>query len=243
MLTFHEIITNPEIVLDLQPEDLALPMLRYLRELEQSSSRSQLHPRNLFGNLQLPDENGKPQTSERVKRIAMEAWAWLDRQGFLAPDPNTDTGWFIITRRGYQLDVNVDPASFTRMNILPREWLHPTLVQKVWSTFARGDYDTAVFQAFKTVEVAVRKASGLSDATIGVTLMRQAFKSGVGPLTDLDALSAEQEATANLFAGAIGIYKNPGSHRDVPISTEEAAETIVLASLLLRIVDGRTSAG
>jgi hypothetical protein len=48
---------------------------------------------------------------------------------------------------------------------------------------------------------------------------------------------AEQEAMANLFAGAIGIYKNPQSHRHVPTHAEDAAEIIVFASQLLRIVD------
>jgi hypothetical protein len=34
--------------------------------------------------------------------------------------------------------------------------LHPSNTTRVNATFLRGDYDTAVFQAFKEVEVAVR---------------------------------------------------------------------------------------
>jgi uncharacterized protein (TIGR02391 family) len=75
--------------------------------------------------------------------------------------------------------------------------------------------------------------------------MRAAFKpsekkgqaTAPGPLTDTELPIPEQEAMANLFAGAIGLYKNPQSHRHVPTHAEDAAEVIVFASQLLRIVD------
>jgi hypothetical protein len=51
---------------------------------------------------------------------------------------------------------------------------------------------------------------------------------------------AEREARAHLFAGAIGSYKNPQSHRHVGLEDpDEAAEIIMLANHLLRIVETR----
>jgi hypothetical protein len=70
-------------------------------------------------------------------------------------------------------------------------------------------------------------------------LMRKAFDSKSGPLRDPGLPSAEREALAHLFAGAIGSYKNPHSHRRVNIDAGEAVEMIMLANHLIRGVEGK----
>ena len=46
-----------------------------------------------------------------------------------------------------------------------------------------------------------------------------------------------QQAIMDLFAGAIGTFKNPSSHRDVDYRPEGVADIIGIANQLLRIVD------
>ena len=128
-------------------------------------------------------------------------------------------------------------AAYRKSNMLPRELLHPIIGEKIWATFLRGDYDTSIFQCYKEVEIRVREAGGFQPEDIGVDLMRKAFHITNGPLTDTSLPKSEREAIAHLFAGAIGSYKNPHSHRRVEIKADEAVEMIMLASHLLSIVD------
>lgn len=180
-----------------------------------------------------------------VNLALMEAWTWLQSAGLLVEKATSTGGWFLISRRGQQITSREEFAAYRKANLLPKGQLHPLIASKVYPAFLRGEYDTAVFQAFREVEVAVRQAGGFGPNDYGTELMRAAFKPASkndqpvtpGPLTDTQLPIAEQRAMADLFSGAIGLYKNPQSHRHVPTNPEDAAEVIVFASQLLRIVD------
>jgi uncharacterized protein (TIGR02391 family) len=122
--------------------------------------------------------------------------------------------------------------------LLPEESVHKALERRARPAFLRGEYDTAIFEAMKAVEVTVRRAAALTASDYGVSLMRKAFDRSSGPLRDQNAVEAERQAASDLFAGAIGLFKNPGSHRDVDVDDPvEVAGAIRLADLLLRIID------
>lgn len=61
-----------------------------------------------------------------------------------------------------------------------------------------------------------------------------------GPLAQADADGGEVVAEMELFKGAIGPFKNPSSHRPIDYSDATvAAEIVLLADLLLRLLDSR----
>ena len=152
----------------------------------------------------------------------------------------TSTGrdFSFVTRKGKQFKQAKQLESYRKMKLLSGN-LHARIEETAKAAFLRGEYGPAVFAAFKEVEVAVREASAASVTDLGVDLMNAAFKPHVGPLTDRGLPEPEQLALRTLFAGAIGYYKNPGSHRHVPTDPESVAGILVFASVLLRIVDER----
>jgi uncharacterized protein (TIGR02391 family) len=146
-----------------------------------------------------------------------------------------------VTQQGARLAERPDAALHLRAEKLLSGDLSPQLLQTAKPSFARGDFETAAFAAMKAVEVEVRTLSGLPDSLVGVKLMQAAFNAD-GPLTDHAAEGGEREAMMKLFAGAIGAFKNPASHRTVHFEDPvEAAEIVQFADLLLRLL-ARTAA-
>lgn len=174
--------------------------------------------------------------------VLAEGWHWLIQEGFIAPRPGDTFGWHFITRRGQKIRNRADLSTYTNAVILPRKLLHPAIANACWSAFLRGEYDTAVFQAYRELEVAIREAGKYNASDYGPDLARRAFDAKSGPLTDMPKPIAEREALAHLIAGALGSYKNPHSHRKVKLAVDESVEMIILASHLLKIVESRVVA-
>ncbi len=221
----------------MEAEELAGVLIQFLHTAENQIRLGRVHPGNELGDTELW---GYPNRDE-CRRAYAEAWAVLEQEGILARDPENTHGHCFITRKGKRIRTREEFNSFRLANMFPKESIHPGLLADTYPLFLRGQYEVAIFQAFKLVEVEVRGACPASmHNLLGQDLMTKAFKAGEGPLCESSEPASEQQALMYLFAGAIGRFKNPGSHRRVPnLTPSDAIEAILFASHLLRIVDQR----
>lgn len=234
-------------LLVLEPHELGIVILKIIKK-RLGGKRDSISRHNFVleaGNSGDPSRGTKgfPQEHRSEIQLAVsEAFSWLENSGLLVPEPGgSASSWLVLSRRAMKIN---HESEFERLNlsaILPRNLLHSILRDGVWTAFVRGELDVAVFQAMKQVEVEVREAAGFKETDHGVPMVRSAFHKDTGPLRDANQNEAEREALMHLFAGAIGSYKNPHSHRNVPLDEPaEAAEIILLANHLLRIIDSRS---
>ena len=238
--TIYSMLPDAGALISLEPEELAGIVLEHIKS--HSGLNQGYVNRYNFGIAGNTYSEFPIERQDHVGKALMEAWMWLEREGLIAPKLE-DTGlWFYVTKRGQRIDGSAGIEAYRRSAVLPKQFLHPTIAQKCWSSFLRGEYDTSVFQGFKELEVAIRAAINASDDLLGTDLARRAFATEGGLLTNATAQRGEKEALGHMMAGALGSYKNPHSHRNVALSVEEAAEMLIHASHLLKIVDARTAA-
>ncbi|NLI85049.1 MAG: TIGR02391 family protein [Propionibacterium sp.] len=233
--------SSNSLVLVLSHDDVRnLPLPDLSLKLLASLSDEQANFNNVIQGFRNAGAFGDPLPQDMKVLLARlsDAWAWLEAHALIGPSSESPpTGnWQRPTSLGHE--IRKDGAALAKIWAADRLAgdLHEALTSAV-SNFALGDYETAAFAAMKAVEVEVRRVAGLPNELLGVPLMRKAFNPKDGVLRDPEAEGGEQQAAADLFAGAIGAYKNPASHRTVQFEDPvEAAEVLQLADLLLRIV-------
>jgi uncharacterized protein (TIGR02391 family) len=207
---------------------LALLILRDYQETGGWNSRNWMLESKQYGTAR----------DQEIMDALAEGWAWLTAHGLVAwNSTQSDPNAYRVTRLGEQTlnDGGARLVAAERLGVS----LHHRIAQQVEEQFLLGQYDLAVFAALRDVEDRVRKLAEAPNSLLGVKLMQQAFSlNGPGPLVDTAADPGEQEAAMNLFKGAIGLFKNPTSHRAVSYDNPViASDIILLADLLLRLLD------
>lgn len=169
----------------------------------------------------------------RVVRLSPHARERLERLGGRLP-----VGGRTLQRHLKDVGLNLELLRRIALRTAPTALpLHPRLDERIRSLVDHQDSEEAVFNAYKEVEIRVRELSGSPADLIGVDLMRMAFRPDGGPLADSAAPRGEQVATMEVFAGAVGSFKNPSSHRRVTRPAAEISELLALANFLMRELD------
>jgi uncharacterized protein (TIGR02391 family) len=96
----------------------------------------------------------------------------------------------------------------------------------------------AVFAAFRELEIAVRKHSGVTDSAKDTFYKAFGANGDLrGPLTPEPMDAGEAKALREVFAGAYGAFRNPPAHRPAHDDPAQAMWLLIFASALFFILD------
>lgn len=178
----------------------------------------------------------QPVRFSRIKYKAIQE-AHIDIRKFQRGYDDEGEEKYFPTKIGFRFPEREFRRVVKEYALMPETYVHPEIVRKSFKLLNDGQFESAVLQAFKTIETKIRKKISAEPENVGVKLIRKAFHPENGPLTDYALPKAEREAFCNYIAGAFGYYKNPCSHRDVEMDFISAFDRIVVASDLLKIIE------
>lgn len=180
-----------------------------------------------------------PTLSQEETAVAYRACFELERDGFIWHEHGQSNSFKILSTLGRKA-VNDDLNNMKLPSIdIDQLLTRDDLRGKVRDDFNSGDYETAVFKAFRFLEETVRAKASEPPSSLGVALMSAAFSPSTGKLKHPGAaVPQEQDGLHQLMRGAIAWFKNPSSHRTVSRDDpQEAAQVLAFANLLFDLVD------
>jgi len=249
MPAIHQIVTDPEILLSLEIPEAAFVLLKHLASNNDGCSRARpAFLGNLFSEVTNP-ANGyisadlnAARLKEAITEHLLAAWQWLLKEGLLLPAPSNVAGWVFVGIKGHAAISEEVFERYRRAALLPQSILHSSISATALSAFLRGEYDIAVFASYRAVEDTVRRVCGFPNQLVGSPLMRKAFDPTSGPLRDAAAVASEQQAISDVYAGAMGLFKNPSSHRlNAFDSPEQTVSLVLFANYLINLVHERAA--
>jgi uncharacterized protein (TIGR02391 family) len=218
-----------------RPEELGAEIVLHLQTRR---------PNEFFSPTNFPLDLARSYQTEHPTRefssAVHEAIGWARRELLLVQHPDSTGDSLALSRRGLTFTrEDIDRLRLER--ILPDLLLHNRIRRVCIDIFNTDLHQAAVFEAFRILEVAIREAAGYGPHEHGIEMIDNAFhEKKHGPLVDDMASQSEQRAMRFLMAGAIGVFRNPRGHRDVEVDDpKEAAELLIVASHLLRMVEKR----
>ncbi len=127
-----ELIPDADVLLTMAPEQLAGHLLQIMNS---RSGREQMATlghwtHELYGGA---SRSYPHQVQDAVYRALAEAWNWLEVQGLVVwpDDANGRNGFRVPSRRGERLVTQDNFKQFLKGTELPRDFLHPRLIETV----------------------------------------------------------------------------------------------------------------
>jgi hypothetical protein len=129
-------IPDPELLLTLEPEELAgvlLPILK--KQAGKDGKDGKISGYNFANNFRQMQEIYPRQFVPAVTRAIMEAWDWLITRGLLAHDAEGHGGdWVFLTRAAWRIEGPEAFEIFRKASLLSPKLLHPVIAEKAWPT-------------------------------------------------------------------------------------------------------------
>ena len=162
----------------------------------------------------------------------------LVRDGYIKGSQKV--GKYILTNKGAEIvKLDFDTIKLPRIDLSILLSSRYDLLKRVYSSYLNGDYETAIFKAFKLLEEKVRTKAGLPISDRVQDIMSDAFKLKGGRLMHPNAITnGEKDGLHFLVRGAIMFFKSPRSHRTViEEDPNKIIEILLFAKYLLDLVD------
>lgn len=239
-----DLLPDTSELLTMRVERLGYEVLEVLQSWENDTPMYQPHISHFssiaINAVPIGRSYGHSNSDAEIKGAITRAWNYLTTEGYLIQKPDYGSGVYMLSGKAHALLATPRRERYFPNLKINKDYLHQRLQAEMWDLYQTGNYEMAVFAAMRAVEIATRDVLQPKGHPVGVNLMRQAFHADTGKLTDMDASGGERHALCELFTGAIGLFKNPSSHRAVEFDDPDTAvELILFANHLLRIVDAR----
>jgi len=141
------LVPSANDLLQLDVEEVGWVLLVHLASLGQNSGdgrvwgEGRINQYNFFNQLDQQPIYGTRRGD--VNRVLMEAWGWLQHEGFLVREVGSGgTESCFLSRRAKHLETRAEFDAYRKAGLLPRGQLHALIAARVYPTFLRGEYDT-----------------------------------------------------------------------------------------------------
>jgi hypothetical protein len=181
-------------------------------------------------------EETQPQTFEALARAGMLIVEVLEQQFGLLNCTITDEAYRAVDS-GFD---SPDLSFVQHLSLVPDvAHLDPKLKDRCLPILTGGAadpavWDSAVRTAGVVLEDRLHDVGRIADpSVIGQELVNRVF-GATGTLASKFAVAAERQGYRDLFAGVVGVFRNPSAHRFIDPTPEEGGATIVFVNLLLK---------